>query len=159
MKSSADFSLELSDNLEKHFSYYRVMNEYSGTELFKEIIHFMEMSFPEWKSNNGIGFCAPEFILNSIEFLTECISEQRHEDLRLKSLKLLYVSVAEDYERFKIEYKSIFLSIVLVKFNEKFEEELEDEFLSDFRYNDLYDTFLKKELEKVAYNFNDEIIV
>lgn len=153
MKLSAQSFLELSHNLEEHSCYYRVMDEYSGTELFKEIIHFMEMSFPEWKSNKGIGFSAAEFILNSIEFLTECIAEQRHEDLRLKSLKLLYASVAEDYERFKMEYKPIFLSIVLDKFNEKFEEELEDEFLTDFRYNDLYDTFLNQQLGKVTYDF------
>ncbi|WJS93877.1 hypothetical protein NYQ10_17465 [Flavobacterium johnsoniae] len=36
--------------------YYDLMNEHSETELFTEIIHFMDMSFPEWKTNRGLGF-------------------------------------------------------------------------------------------------------
>lgn len=43
------------------------MNEYSETELFNEIIHFMGISFPEWKTNRGIGFSTTEFILHCID--------------------------------------------------------------------------------------------
>ena len=48
------------------------MNEYSETELFKEIIHFMDMSFPEWKTNRSLGFTSIDFIIHCIDFLTLC---------------------------------------------------------------------------------------
>lgn len=133
--------------------YYKLMNEYSGTELFKEIIHFMDMSFPEWKTNRGLGFTSLEFIRHCIDFLTLCNLEKNNEDLNLKSLKTIYLSLAEDYERFRMEYQSVFSSFALEKFTAEYEEEIEDEYLTDFRYNDLYDTFLNQELEKITYDF------
>jgi len=64
-----------------------------------------------------------------------------------------YISVAEDYERYKMQYQSIFFENTLEKFEIEFEQELEDEYLTDFRYNDLYDTFFNQELKKVVYSF------
>ncbi|WPO78201.1 hypothetical protein [Flavobacterium sp. KACC 22761] len=133
--------------------YYDLMNEYSETELFKEIIHFMDMSFPEWKTNRGLGFTSFEFIRHCINFLTLCNLEKNNGDLNLKFLKTIYLSLAEDYERFKMEYQFIFSSFVLDKFTAEYEQEIEDEYFTDFRYNDLYDSFLKKELKKVIYDF------
>lgn len=129
------------------------MNEHSETELFKEIIHFMDISFPEWKMNKGLGTSATEFILHCIDFLSQCTLEKRDNELNCESLKTLYLSVAEDYERFKTEYQFIFSSLALEKFAIEFEQELEDEYLTDFRYNDLYDTFFNQELKKVTYDF------
>lgn len=133
--------------------YKRLMNEHSETELFKEIIHFMDISFPEWKTNKGLGTSATEFILHCIDFLSQCTLEKTGDELNSKSLTTLYLSVAEDYERFKTEYQFIFSANVLEKFTAKFEEELEDEHLTDYRYNDLYDTFLNHERQKVKHDF------
>lgn len=133
--------------------YYKLMNEYSGTELFKETIHFMNISFPEWKTNRGIGFSAVEFILHCMEFLNQCTMDKKEEEFNLESLKTLYLSVAEDYQRFKTEYQFIFSSSVLDKFTTVYEVEIGDEYLTEFMYNCLYDSFLKQELEKVIYNF------
>jgi hypothetical protein len=77
----------------------KLMAEHSGTELFKEIIHFMDISFPEWKTNRGIGFSAAEFILHCIEFLSQCNLEKREDEFSCESMKTLYLSVAEDYQR------------------------------------------------------------
>jgi len=129
------------------------MDEYSETELFKEIIHFMEISFPEWKTNREVGFSAAEFILHSIEFLSQCNLEKPDNELNHKSLKTLYLSVAEDYQRFKTEYQFIFSSFTLGKFTTEYENEIEDKYLTDFRYNDLYESFFKQELEKITYDF------
>lgn len=133
--------------------YYKLMHEYSGTELFKEIINFMDLSFPEWKTNQGIGFSAAEFILHCIEFLGRCNLSIDNEELNYESLKTLYLSVAEDYQRFKTEYQFIFSSFALEKFTSEYADEIEDEYLTDFRYNYLYDTFLNHQLEKVIYDF------
>lgn len=133
--------------------YYKLMNEYSGTELFQETIHFMNISFPEWKTNQGIGFSAAEFILHCMEFLSQCTMDKKDEEFNLESLKTLYQSVAEDYLRFKIEYQFIFSAFALDKFITEYENEIEDEFLTAFRYNGLFDAFLKQEFEKVTYDF------
>ncbi|MFH6998888.1 hypothetical protein ACHRVZ_13200 [Flavobacterium sp. FlaQc-57] len=129
------------------------MNEYSGTELFKETIHFMNIFFPEWKTNRGIGFSAAEFILHCIEFLSQCNLRIDNKELNHESLKTLYLSVAEDYQRFKTEYQFIFSSFALEKFTTEYADEIEDEYITDFRYNDLYDSFFNQELEKVTYDF------
>lgn len=133
--------------------YNKLMDEYSGTELFKETIHFIEMSFPEWKTNRGIGFSAAEFILHCMEFLSQCTMDKKDKEFDLDSLKTLYLSVAEDYQRFKIEYKFIFSSFALEKFTAEYADKIEDEYLTDFRYNNLYESFLNQELEKVTYDF------
>lgn len=146
---------EFLDNLEKHSDYYQVMSQYHDTELFCETIQFMESAFPEWRTNKGLGYSAAEFMLHCMDFLSLTNLEKRDNDLNHKSLKTVYLSVAEDYERFKRNYESAFLSSVLQKFHAEYENELEDEYLTDYRYNDLYDTFLKQELEKVTYDFVD----
>ncbi|GAA3776673.1 hypothetical protein [Flavobacterium ginsengiterrae] len=73
-----------------------------------------------------------------------------------ESLTHIYLSVAEDYERYKTQYQSIFFANTLEKFTTEFEEELEDEYLTDYRYNDLFDNFLNKELQKMTYDFKVE---
>lgn len=134
-------------------AYKTLMYEHSDTELFKELIHFMDISFPEWKTNKGLGTTATEFISNSIDFLSQCNLEKRDDQLNKQSLIQIYLSVAEDYERYKMQYQSIFFENTLEKFTAEFEEELEDEYLTDYRYNDLYDSFFKYELQKVTYDF------
>lgn len=133
--------------------YETLMEEHSDTELFKELIHFMDISFPEWKTNKGLGTTATEFISDCIEFFSQCTLENRDDLLNKESLTQIYFSVAEDYERYKIQYQSIFLENILEKFAVEFERELEDEYLTDYRYNDLYDNFFNEELEKETYNF------
>lgn len=135
-------------------AYKTLMEEHSDTELFKELIHFMDISFPEWKTNKGLGTTATEFISDSINFLSQCNLEKRDDQLNKQSLTQIYLSLAEDYERYKIQYQSIFFENTLEKFATEFEEELEDEFLTDFRYNDLYDNFFNQELMKVVHDFN-----
>lgn len=129
------------------------MNEHSETELFKEIIHFMDISFPEWKTNKGLGTSATEFILHCVDFLSQCTLGKRANELNSEALTTLYVNVAEDYERFKTENQFIFSALVLEKFTTQFEDNFEDEYLTNYRYNHLYDTFLNEELGKVTYDF------
>lgn len=133
--------------------YNNLIDEHSESEFFKETIHFMNISFPEWKTNRGIGFSAVEFILHCIDYLNLCPLEKRDNELNYNSLKTLYLSVAEDYKRFKKEYQYIFSNFALEKFYDEYESELDDEYLTDYRYNDLYNAFLNQELEKVTYDF------
>jgi hypothetical protein len=129
------------------------MDEYSGTELFREIIYFMDISFPEWKTNRGVGFSAAEFILHCIEFLSQCNLDKRADELSRESLKTMYLSVAEDYQKFKTEYQFIFSAFALEKFTAEYEEEINDDHLTDFNYINLYETFLTHEIGKVTYDF------
>ncbi|SHG58068.1 hypothetical protein SAMN05444481_105200 [Flavobacterium frigidimaris] len=129
------------------------MDEYSERELFKEIIHFMDISFPEWKTNRGLGFTSLEFIRHCIDFLTLSSLEKNDKVLKLRYLKTVYMSLVEDYERFRMEYQFIFSSFALDKFSAEYADEIEDEYLTDFKYNYLYNSFLNDELPKVTYDF------
>ncbi|KLT67768.1 hypothetical protein [Flavobacterium sp. ABG] len=81
--------------------------------------------------------------LNISNFVSEL---KRDNQLNEQSLTQIYLSLAEDYERYKMQYQSIFFENTLERFAIEFEKELEDQYLTDYRYNDLYKTFLNQEL-------------
>ncbi|WP_272023610.1 hypothetical protein [Olleya namhaensis] len=54
------------------------MEEYSHLEIYKETIHFMDLAFPEWTTNKGVGFWAAEFILTSILNLEHLYEENSY---------------------------------------------------------------------------------
>lgn len=83
--------LDFLDYQEKHRDYFLLINEYSGTELYKEIIHFMNLAFPEWTSNAGIGRWAAEFVLRAIQNI-EYTEEKGYTPL--ETLKDMYVGLA-----------------------------------------------------------------
>ena len=60
-------------------------------------------------------------------------------------MKTICLSLAEDFERFRVEYQFIFSSFALEKFTIEYGNEIEDEYLTDFRYNCLHETFLNME--------------
>lgn len=134
-------------------SYYKLIYEHSETELFEKIIHFMDISFPQWKTNRDLGFTSVEFIWHCIDFLSLCNLENNDEVFNLRSFNTIYLSLAEDYERFRMEYKSIFFSSVLDKFTAEYSDEIEDEHLTDFRYNQLYNNLLSNKIKRVPYDF------
>lgn len=49
----------------------------------------MDISFPEWKTNKGLGFTSVEFIKHCIDFLSLCNLERNDQVLNRKSLKTI----------------------------------------------------------------------
>lgn len=148
---------EYIDFLDKHSDYFILKKQHFGTVRYKEIIHFMDIAFPEWTSNAGIGTWAAEFVLTGIQNL-ECIGEE--EQTSSEMLKDIYVELAEDYKSFKVFYQFHNHNTILDEFDKKYGEYLEGkEHLptNDFNalYNELYKTFKSEYLRKRPYTFSE----
>ena len=74
--------------------YQILQNEYSGTEQLHEVLHFLDLAFPEWKTHKGLGAGAPEFVL----WVINHTSETCHTYSMREYLKLLYTEIADTYE-------------------------------------------------------------
>ena len=152
---------EYTQNREEHEDYYTIMEEYSQTELFEEIIHFMDIAFPEWKSNKGIGFWAGEFVLTAI--LNNDHLEDRTVCTQREMLIDLYLELVSEYKNTKAQYEFIVFESIINKFENDKEFELEEnEHLSvkeySVFYDELFSEYKKLKLEEVTYNFEDERI-
>lgn len=162
---------EFMDNQELHKYYYRVMEEYSGTNIFNETISFMNLTFPDWKSHNGIGYWAAEFIYERLENFNEILDDELPAvkiELNDKHLAILREELIDEYAISLEDYKIYFIS----KSFELFEAYLDEESLngdvfteedidnmSMEEFNNSLNEFTKKLLNKVVYNFVDEYII
>ncbi len=143
---------------DSHRDYITLMEEYSNTVLFKEMILFMDLAFPEWTTNRGIGGWAAEFIQSNIDSL-----DYFKEKVNLSTLDMLkdcYLSLADDYEKTKAQYSHIVNELLITEFNTKFETELiEKSNLAVKEYDEFYDLLFKdfqeKFLNKIAYRFDE----
>jgi len=148
------------DDYQQHFDshrdYFVLMEEYSSTELFKEVIHFMDLAFPEWTSNRGIGGWAAEFILSNINELESFKEKEKYSSLGL--LRGCYLSLANEYEKTKKKYNLVVEELSLQNFQNEYEELLkENDSLSVNEYDEFYDVLFKdfqvKSLNITTYNF------
>lgn len=144
------------NHLEQHEDYIFLMGNYSHTEIYKEIIHFMDIAFPEWTSNNGIGFWAAEFVLSAIQNLEHLYGESNFSTFEV--LKQLYLNLVDDYESFKSEFYFVIKDAIINNFEIEYNDLLdENEHLpeNDFRafYDALYNPYKVKVLNKITYNF------
>jgi len=147
------------DNRIDHEDYYTLIEEYNETEIYKEIIHFMYLAFPDWTSNNGIGGWAAEFVLTSIRNL-----EHVYEDEQMSSsdkLKDIYTTLVDDYDDFKSMYSLSQGTRIVDVF--EYECECEIESIShlekksyDLEWDKLFEAFKKDYLARVIYDFRRE---
>lgn len=150
------------ENREAHEDYYSVMEEYFNTELFQEIIHFMDIKYPNWKTNGGIGFWAAEFVNSAIQNNEYFLD--RDEFSFKEMLVNLYEELDYDYERMKSNFDMVYNNVLFMDFENHYEDELEENnHLSEVDYtlfyNNLYATFKKEHLKIITYNFEDSLII
>lgn len=75
--------------------YRLIQNEYAGTTIYTEVVHFLQLAFPEWNSNKGLGAGAPEFVLQLINNHEEAFYTKPQRE----ALVSLYIDAADSYER------------------------------------------------------------
>lgn len=155
MLSITDFD-EYYDQMETHNEYITLMEEYYETEIYTEIIHFMNIAFPEWNTNQGIGYWSAEFILTSIQNLEQLEVTETYTSKDL--LEDYYKSLVEDYNRTKIEFSFSLADSILNNFNIEHQiilEENENLPKNDFNalYDDLYETYKIKVSKEITYTF------
>lgn len=155
---------EFIQNRDQHEDYYVLMEEYDDTEIYKEIIHFMYLAFPEWTSNRGIGSWAAEFVLTGVRNL-----EGLYKDGKITSsdrLKDIYLTLVDNYRDSKIRFELSQTTLIVDVFERECEDELES--IKDLEnepynlaWNKLYVDFEKEYLTHTTYDFisKQEIIV
>ncbi|TVZ23759.1 hypothetical protein JM84_2713 [Dokdonia sp. Hel_I_63] len=135
--------------------YELIMNEYSGTELFSEIIHALNWLFPDWKMNKELGCGAPEFVLSVIHNTEEIFESSCQKEF----LKFLYDHITDCYDSSRIFYNDSFK----MKCNNILANLTEDEFEREFGMLESkmtkkeicksFEIFQKKLSNDIAYHF------
>ncbi|MFZ2283549.1 MAG: hypothetical protein WAV86_06710 [Lutibacter sp.] len=145
------------DDREQHQSYITLMNDYSGTEILKEAILFMDSAFPEWKTNHGVGSWAGEFMLTCIESLRYLQDETDYSSADV--LKVIYAQLVYCYQKSQAGYSFAILDRISSEFkiiNEDFDYDnrhlSEEDFmvLYSIKLHDFHIEYLKK----VTYDFD-----
>ncbi len=73
--------------------YLLIQQEYSPTEVFLEITGFLNLAFPSWKLNSGLGAGASEFMLRFINQYEYDFYEINQREALIN----LYLDIAEQY--------------------------------------------------------------
>lgn len=148
------------DNREQHASYYELMEDCPNNELFEEILLFMDASFPDWKTNNNLGYWAADFVLDMVN-----LYDSQDATISFREMLVnLYPDLAEEYNSRKLDYNFTFKESILQLFENNYEEELEENnHLSEKDYNawydNLYNSLLNERLKETPYNFIDDFVI
>ena len=148
------------DNREQHATYYELMEDCPNSELFDEILIFMDSFFPDWKTNNNLGYWSADFVLDMVNLYDS-------QDVTISFREMLvnlYPDLAEEFHSRKQDYNFAFKESILQLFENKYEDELrENNHLSQKDYNALYDhlhnELLNEKLKEIPYNFVDDFVV
>jgi len=149
---------EFVSQFEQLESYNALINEYSGTEILKEALLFMNDFFPEWTCHlNGIGKWSPEFIYTSLENLAHLQNETEYSSADI--LKEIYAELAQNYPIKKSNYALFLVDEISTAFdiaNEDFD--YVNRHLSVENYTALYkmqlNDFKKEYLNRVTFDFD-----
>lgn len=122
--------------------------EYSNTELYKEIIAFMNVAFPLWNTFEGIGNCAPQFILSTIQNLDYI------DELNDKTLALIYEDISSSYidtlKFYQIEKNSRCLDMFS---SFCFNNDLDTDEWSDYEYELKFQNYKQSLKSGIIYEF------
>ena len=131
---------------ETNQSYDLIENLYSGTVQLEEVLHFLNLAYPKWKTNGELGAFAPEFVLWILEH-TEYFYKSKS---FLEYLKALYAEIVDEYDSYQEEQAFSFdLECIAL-----FSEDLEDiGALNDEAYKAELNKFAASQREKIAFSF------
>jgi hypothetical protein len=122
--------------------------EYSNTELYKEVISFMNVAFPLWNTFEGIGNCAPQFILNTLQNLDYI------DELNDKTLALIYEDISSNYIEIlkfhQIDKNSRYLNMFT---SFCFNNDLDTDEWSDYEYELKFQKYKKHLMSCITYAF------
>ena len=127
--------------------YDQILYNYSGSVQLEEIFHFLDLAFPKWKTNGGLGEFAPEFVI----WLLEHTSESFQNDSFFDFLKFLYFEIAEEYLKYE-ESQTYSFDIECINY---FPEDSETfyEALSDLQYKIEFEKYKASRREENAFDF------
>ena len=132
---------------ETNQSYDLIENLYSGTVQLEEVLHFLNLAYPKWKTNGELGAFAPEFVLWVLEH-TESFYKSKP---FLEYLKALYAEILEEYDSYKEEQAFSFDLECIALFSEDLDKDVEA--LNDEAYKAELNKFAASKREKIAFSF------
>tara|TARA_R110000751_G_scaffold126574_4_gene228529 strand:+ start:30801 stop:31226 length:426 start_codon:yes stop_codon:yes gene_type:complete len=128
--------------------YDQISYNYSGSIQLEEILHFLDLAFPKWKTNGGLGAFAPEFVI----WVLDHTSESYQNDSFFDFLKFVYFEIAEEYSKYE-ESQAFSFDLECI---EDFPEDSEafQEALSDDEYKVELEKYKASRREENAFSFN-----
>ena len=151
--------INYNNNIE-HSCYYDLMNIRFNTEVFKDIIDFMDLAFPKWRTHEGLGIFAPEFLQEIIESFSYSTDEN---DTTKEKLEHLYSEIADRYADQESWNREWTRKLINKKIEIDHDEELYDLERDSSLSSKDYVAFIKILREKyteeyqtiIPYNFNE----
>ncbi|RXG16555.1 hypothetical protein [Leeuwenhoekiella aestuarii] len=127
--------------------YDQISYNYSGSVQLEEILHFLDLAFPKWKTNGGLGEFAPEFVI----WILDHSSESYHNDSFFDFLKFVYFEIAEEYPKYE-ESQAFSFDLECIEY---FPEESEAfyEALSEDEYKAQLEKYKASRREENAFDF------
>tara|TARA_R110002020_G_scaffold42212_15_gene123987 strand:- start:114 stop:539 length:426 start_codon:yes stop_codon:yes gene_type:complete len=131
-----------------NLSYDQISYKYSGSVQLEEILHFLDLAFPKWKTNGGLGAFAPEFVI----WILDHSFESYQNDSFFEFLKFVYFEIAEEYPKYK-ESQAFSFDLECI---ECFPEDSEAfyEALSDDEYQVQLEKYKASRREENVFSFN-----
>lgn len=128
--------------------YDQISYNYSGSVQLEEILHFLDLAFPKWKTNGGLGTFAPEFVI----WILDHSSESYQIDSFFEFLKFVYFEIAEEYPKYK-ESQAFSFDLECIEY---FPEDSEAfyEALSDDEYRVELEKYKSSRREENAFSFD-----
>ena len=107
------FIIDYKESIEFCEDYCNLMQQYCDKEIFNECIHFLDLAFPKWKTNEGLGYRAAEFLLHIIEHSESMLNGK----FKKEDLTVLYLEINDTYPQFFRNFQTDFELYALDKFN------------------------------------------
>ncbi len=124
--------------------------ELKDSEIYQEIVLFLNDFNLEWRKNKELGSYAPEFILRIIEDFKEGYEEDNENGFK-EWLKAMYEEVADRYENTKSNFQFARAMNESHSFESYYETNQDDNKKNDF--DSLYAQFQREDNEKVYLFF------
>ena len=127
--------------------YLRIITEYSNSVELEETIHFLDLAFPKWKTNGGLGAFALEFVI----WILDHSSESYQNNSFFEFLKFVYFEIAEEYSKYE-ESQAFSFDLECI---EDFPQDSESfyEALTDKEYKVEFEKYKSTRREENAFDF------
>jgi hypothetical protein len=132
--------------------YFAELYHYKDSEVYKEIVLFLNGFEPEWRKNKELGEWAPEFCLHYINLYEDALSDRKNQSFA-DWARGLSKEISKHYSRAKEGYQSARETGLINSFHDFLERKYGQEEVDDDVYEEEYARYCKEDNEKIALTF------
>lgn len=136
--------------------YKLIQNEYASTTIYTEVVHFLQLAYPEWNCNKGLGAGAPEFVLQLINEHEETFYTKPQRE----ALVSLYLDASDSYELSQKHFFSDLMSRLETEFFMMDEEDFASLYnkeineISQKEYTALLELYKQSHMNLIPFTFD-----